>query len=113
FDATPDFREQIARVRAEAPGCSLSAVFLTHAHVGHYTGLLQLGREVMNTHDVPVWTMPRMAGFLAHNGPWSQLVDLHNIVLEPLQADSMVVVSDSLNVTPFLVPHRDEFSETV
>jgi pyrroloquinoline quinone biosynthesis protein B len=113
FDATPDFRDQVALVRTAAPGCSLQAIFLTHAHIGHYTGLMELGREVMGAHDVPVYAMPRMADFLTHNGPWSQLVDLHNIALEPLQADSIVIVSDSLNVTPFLVPHRGEFSETV
>jgi pyrroloquinoline quinone biosynthesis protein B len=113
FDATPDFREQLARMAAEAPACSLAGVFLTHAHIGHYTGLMQLGREAMGAHDVPVWAMPRMNEFLNLNGPWSQLVSLHNIALQPLQADSMVIVSDSLNVTPFLVPHRDEFSETV
>jgi len=67
----------------------------------------------MGAHDVPVYAMPRMQEFLRQNGPWSQLVDQHNIRLEPLQADSIVVVSDSLNVTPFVVPHRDEFSETV
>src|SRR5690242_10590642 len=64
FDATPDFREQLARVRAEAPGCTLAGVFLTHAHIGHYTGLLQLGREAMGAHDVPVYAMPRMQEFL-------------------------------------------------
>ena len=113
FDATPDFRTQLARVAAEAPACSLSGVFLTHAHMGHYTGLVHLGREAMGSHDVPVWAMPRMSEFLARNGPWSQLVSLHNIALRGMVADSTMPVTDSLNVTPFVVPHRDEFSETV
>jgi pyrroloquinoline quinone biosynthesis protein B len=88
-------------------------VFLTHAHMGHYTGLMHLGREAMGARDVPVWAMPRMRGFLATSGPWSQLVSLHNIELRSLAADSTVQLGDSLRVTPFLVPHRDEFSETV
>jgi pyrroloquinoline quinone biosynthesis protein B len=113
FDATPDFRAQLARVAMEAPACSLSGVFLTHAHMGHYTGLVHLGRESMNAHDVPVWAMPRMLKFLENNGPWSQLVSLHNIGLHPMQADSLMQITDSLSVTPFLLPHRDEFSETV
>ncbi|HEY6193954.1 MAG TPA: MBL fold metallo-hydrolase [Candidatus Eisenbacteria bacterium] len=113
FDATPNFASQLARVAAEAPACSLSGIFLTHAHIGHYTGLMYLGREAMGAHDVPVWAMPRMREFLSKNGPWDQLVSLHNIALEPLQADTLVTLSDSLNVTPFLVPHRDEYSETV
>ena len=113
FDATPDFRAQLARMASEAPACTLAGVFLTHAHMGHYTGLMHLGREAMGARDVPVWAMPRLRDFLATNGPWSQLVRLRNIALQPLAADSTVSLGDSLGVTPFVVPHRDEFSETV
>ena len=113
FDATPDLRAQLVRVAAEAPACSLAGIFLTHAHVGHYTGLMHLGREAMGAHDVHVWAMPRMTDFLTHNGPWDQLVRLHNIELKALHADSTVTLGDSLDVTPFRVPHRDEYSETV
>jgi pyrroloquinoline quinone biosynthesis protein B len=113
FDATPDFPRQLERMTREAPACSLAGVFLTHAHVGHYTGLMHLGREVMGAKGVPVWAMPRMREFLAGNGPWSQLVKLRNIDVRPLAADSAVTLGDSLRVTPFRVPHRDEYSETV
>src|SRR5262249_26569526 len=113
IDATPDFPAQLALVAAPAPPCSLAGIFLSHAHVGHYTGLMHLGREAMGAHDVPVWAMPRMRRFLAGNGPWGQLVSLHNIELRRLAADSTVTLGDSLAVTPFLVPHRDEYSETV
>ncbi len=113
FDATPDFRAQLARLAREAPTCTLAGVFLTHAHMGHYTGLMHLGREAMGARAVPVWAMPRMRDFLASSGPWSQLVRLRNIELQPLAADSTVTLGDSLHVTPFLVPHRDEYSETV
>ncbi len=113
FDATPDLREQLARMRTIAPSCSLAGVFVTHAHIGHYTGLMQFGREVMGTRSMPVWAMPRMRDFLTTNGPWSQLVRLEQIALQPLTADSTVTLGDSLQVTPFRVPHRDEYSETV
>ncbi len=113
FDATPDFRAQLAHVAREAPACSLAGVFLTHAHIGHYAGLMHLGREAMGARAVPVWAMPRMRDYLATNGPWSQLVRLKNIELAPLAAESTVTLGDSLRVTPFLVPHRDEYSETV
>jgi len=113
FDATPDLPRQLERMAREAPDCSLAGVFLTHAHIGHYTGLMHLGREVMGTKGVPVWAMPRLRAFLGENGPWSQLVRLENIVLQPLATDSTVTLGDSLRVTPFLVPHRDEYSETV
>lgn len=110
FDATPDFKYQLAKLNGEA---RLSGVFLTHAHIGHYTGLMHLGHEAMGAKDVPVYAMPRMANFLIENGPWSQLVNFHNIALRPLTADSTVILNERLKVRPFLVPHRDEYSETV
>jgi pyrroloquinoline quinone biosynthesis protein B len=113
IDATPDFPSQLAAMTAEAPACSLAGIFLTHAHIGHYTGLMHLGREAMGTHGMPVWAMPRMRDFLTANGPWGQLVTLANIELRPLAADSTIALGDSLRVTPFRVPHRDEYSETV
>lgn len=57
--------------------------------------------------------MPRLDTFLRNNGPWSQLVDLQNIVLQTLQSDSSIQLSEQLRVTPLEVPHRDEYSETV
>jgi len=112
FDATPDFPEQLAAMQP-ASGCTLAGVFLTHAHIGHYLGLVHFGREVMGAHGVPVWAMPRMRAFLETNGPWDQLVRLHNIELRPLAADSSIDLGGGLHVTPFRVPHRDEYSETV
>lgn len=113
FDATPDFPEQIQKVEELLPGASLTGIFLTHAHIGHYTGLIHLGREVMGAKKISVYAMPRMKAFLESNGPWSQLVALENIVIQPLIADSVIVLENNFQVTPLLVPHRDEFSETV
>jgi len=115
FDATPDFKEQLHRLENLNPDAptQLAGIFLTHAHIGHYTGLMHLGREVMGAKNVPVFAMPRMRAFLENNGPWSQLVSLHNIKLFPLQADSSIVLNNKIKVTPVKVPHRDEFSETV
>ena len=115
FEATPNFPEQLYMLEQQAPasdGFSLEGIFITHAHMGHYSGLMYLGREVMGSEQVPVYLMPKMAHFIRNNGPWSQLVDLNNIVLMPL-ADKTSIIFDSFSITPFLVPHRDEFSETV
>jgi pyrroloquinoline quinone biosynthesis protein B len=111
FDATPDFREQLHLL--EDDSFSLAGIFLTHAHIGHYTGLAHLGREVMGAKKMSVFAMPRMKNFLSENGPWSQLVKLQNIDLQSLAADSAVILNSKFSVTPLLVPHRDEFSETV
>ena len=71
-----------------------------------------LGHEAMGASGVPVYAMPRMTNYLKNNGPWSQLVNFGNIVLLPLE-DNKTRSLDTIKVTPFLVPHRDEFSETV
>ena len=112
FEATPDITEQLHEADKHLKG-NLSGVFLTHAHIGHYTGLMYLGREAMNAKEVPVYAMPGMQNFLQNNGPWSQLVTQKNIQLQKLKVDSTIWLSDNISVTPFLVPHRDEFSETV
>jgi len=112
FDATPDFTEQLHAADKLQPG-TLSGVFLTHAHIGHYTGLMYLGREAMNANEIPVYAMPRMHDFLQSNGPWSQLVSLKNIRLQIMKADSVIQLTDKISVTPVIVPHRYEFSETV
>ena len=113
FEATPNFKHQLHHLAEAAPGSELSGIFLTHAHIGHYTGLMHLGHEAMGESQVPVFAMPRMKSYLEENGPWSQLVDFENICLIQQKADSSIQISESLTVTPFLVPHRDEYSETV
>lgn len=115
FDATPDLPEQLEFLKSVTRDRSnaLAGIFLTHAHIGHYTGLMYLGRESMNTTEVPVFAMPRMKRMLETNAPWSQLVSLKNIALRPLAHGERVDLSAGLTVEPLLVPHRDEFSETV
>ena len=112
FDASPDIVSQTNYLQLISPAKELE-IFLTHAHMGHYVGLIHLGRESANTKNTPVYAMPRMAQFLQNNGPWSQLIDLENISIKPLQNKTPVSVSPRLSITPLIVPHRDEFSETV
>ena len=114
FDATPNFPEQLYQLESLAPSSEydLNGIFLTHAHIGHYTGLMFLGHEAMGASQVPVYAMPKMSHYLKTNGPWSQLVDYKNILLKPVQ-DQQIVTLGQISVTPFLVPHRDEYSETV
>ncbi|MEZ4851191.1 MAG: MBL fold metallo-hydrolase [Bacteroidia bacterium] len=113
IDATPDFTQQLHILNTETEYGKFAGVFLTHGHIGHYTGLMYLGREVMGADSVPVYAMPRMRAFLSSNGPWDQLVKLSNIDLQPLADDSTIHLSDSIQITPLLVPHRDEYTETV
>ena len=108
IDATPDFALQLTALDNQ-----LSGIFLTHAHIGHYTGLIHLGREVMGAKEIPVYAMPRMKTFLESNGPWNQLVALNNISINEINDNVKIVLNERLSITPFLVPHRDEYSETV
>ncbi|MFY0593818.1 MBL fold metallo-hydrolase [Roseivirga sp.] len=114
IEATPDFKEQLQLMDqvSTTNAYPYDGIFLTHAHMGHYTGLMHMGREAMGTKATHVYAMPKMTDFLTNNGPWSQLVTLNNILLKPLVNQEATDLG-SFKITPYLVPHRDEFSETV
>jgi len=116
LECTPDFREQLSQLDSIAPPNDtpgIDGILLTHAHIGHYVGLTNLGREVMGADRVPVYAMPGMRAFMENNGPWSQLVTAENIVIRELADGTPLKLNERISVTPFLVPHRDEYSETV
>lgn len=115
FEATPDITSQLSMLKtvANSDNDIPDGIFLTHAHIGHYTGLMYLGREAINASNASVYLMPKMKKFLSQNGPWDQLVNTNNILLKEMQADRSIQLHDQLQVIPFLVPHRDEYSETV
>jgi len=112
FDASPDINEQLNfmgdRIRKDLKG-----IFLTHAHIGHYTGLMYFGREALNSKSINVYAMPRMKNFLEKNGPWSQLVSLQNISITEINNNSKISIDTNIIIQPIEVPHRAEFSETV
>lgn len=116
-DATPDLGSQLHELNkissSSGTGSPLDGILLTHAHIGHYLGLGQLGREVMGARGVPVFAMPRMSRLLRESAPWAQLVTLGNIELREIEDGRPVELSDAVTVTPHLVPHRGEYSETV
>jgi pyrroloquinoline quinone biosynthesis protein B len=86
-------------------------IFVTHAHMGHYTGLLQLGREARNTNGVSVFGHPSFVNFIETNQPWKQLVTLRNII--PIQITSgQAVEIGQVTIRALQVPHRDEISAT-
>ncbi|HAW20562.1 MAG TPA: pyrroloquinoline quinone biosynthesis protein PqqB [Flavobacteriales bacterium] len=113
IDATPDLPAQYAMARNAFPDREFAGIFLTHAHIGHYTGLMYLGKESMNAQNTPVYCMPRMATFLESNGPWSQLVSNKNIDIVSITSNVSIPLSSTVSITPTSVPHRDEYSETV
>jgi len=116
FEATPDISRQMkSLVRSDIQNTNelVDGIFLTHAHIGHYTGLMYLGKEATDAKNVNVFAMPRMKQFIETNGPWSQLVSHNNISLTQIENEKYVSLTPNIKVTPLLVPHRDEYSETV
>ncbi|MGE0567594.1 MAG: MBL fold metallo-hydrolase [Bacteroidia bacterium] len=115
FEATPDIKKQIELFKSKTNqyyNYLPDAIFITHAHIGHYTGLMEFGREVMSTNNLPVYVLPKLKSFLENNGPWSQLVELQNITLNKLSQNIELELNNHISVTTFTVPHRDEYSET-
>lgn len=116
LEATPNVGEQLKALDGFSPSFSKpipDGIFLTHAHIGHYTGLIYIGYEALNATQLAVYAMPKMRSFLSTNGPWDQLISKENIVFKHLEESKTEVLSPSLAITPILVPHRDEYSETV
>lgn len=115
IDATPDMPAQLEFFNSTTYSDNMlpDAIYLTHAHIGHYTGLMYLGKEALNSTGLSVYAMPRMRSFLTDNGPWSQLVSTNNIQLKELRSDSSISATLNTSITPVVVPHRDEYSETV
>lgn len=113
FDATPDIHNQINLLEKFPDANLIDGIFLTHAHIGHYTGLMYLGREGLGGKNIMVYALKRMARFLTKNGPWDQLVKLNNISIQTISNKEFVKLSKNIFVMPIRVPHRDEYSETV
>jgi pyrroloquinoline quinone biosynthesis protein B len=114
IDATPNINHQLkALIGTSNPSEKLNGIFLTHAHMGHYSGLLNFGREAMNSKNIPLYLMPRFYNFIQDNGPWNQLVKLENVMLKRIYDREKITLESNLSITPIQVPHRDEYSETV
>lgn len=116
FEATPDIKEQLYRLNKAAPAerpLDIAGIFITHAHIGHYAGLMLFGHEAAGAQNIQVFAMPRMNDYLSANGPWDQLLRLHNIYIAIMSESEAEQLAEDISVTPFLVPHRQEYSEVV
>ncbi|SET57988.1 pyrroloquinoline quinone biosynthesis protein B [Oceanobacillus limi] len=114
IDATPDIKDQLLNVQRKhnLHGVMMDSIFLTHAHMGHYPGLLFLGREGINTTKIPVYTGKKMKQLLEEHAPWSQLSKLENIKVLEVSSEDSISLSKLVSITPVEVPHRNEFTET-
>ena len=114
FEATPDLPYQLNYLQKKIFKKFLlpESIFITHAHIGHYAGLMYFGREALGSKGLKVNVLPKMANFLQTNGPWSQLVEINNIKIQDLNFGVNVSELKNITITPIKVPHRDEYSET-
>jgi pyrroloquinoline quinone biosynthesis protein B len=120
IDATPDVVAQLDRATGHPPQRKregarppvVDGVLLTHAHMGHYLGLAHFGREAFAANALPLHVSPRMAGFLKSNAPWELLVRLGNVALTPFTEGKAIRLAPGLEVVPFAVPHRAEYTDT-
>ncbi len=119
LDATPDIKNQIEMLNKgisrleKNPKKPVDGIFLTHAHMGHYTGLMHLGFESISSDMVPVYCTASMEGFLLNNAPWDLLVRKRNIELIRITEGKDVEISRGVYINPFNVPHRQEYTDTV
>ena len=121
FEATPDLPEQLELSRGHGAvrtgdgkgrPAPFDGIFLTHAHLGHYTGLAHLGREAYGASGQLVYCSQRMSDYLSLHGPWSQLVKLGQIECQVVTPGSVLKLREGLSVEAIKVPHRDEFTDT-
>ena len=114
IDATPDLKQQMARLQMKynLQGQLMDSIFLTHAHLGHYPGLLFLGREAIGAKGVPVFAGHKMKKLLEEQAPWSLLTSLKNIKLQQIEDGQDIRISPLVSIKPVEVPHRNEFTET-
>lgn len=115
IDATPDLRTQHRELVRRFPELAkknlFDGIFLTHAHMGHYTGLMFLGKESVASHNVPLYCSEEMASYLQKNAPWNLLVKNQNVKLHPFPPEQFLSVAD-FKIRPIPVPHRKEWTDT-
>lgn len=118
FDATPDIKEQIALLNKGVNRSNtnkrmpVDGIFPTHGHMGHYTGLMQIGFESTHADKIPLYCTKKMEDYLTNNGPWSQLVSKGNIVFENMD-NKKADLGNGITVEAFQVPHRQEYTDAV
>jgi pyrroloquinoline quinone biosynthesis protein B len=91
IDAGPDFREQMFELEAARPMTRLAGIFITHAHIGHYAGLIHLGREAMNVVGLPVHGTPRLCEFLRRKAHKDHITEAYGDQVEEILNETLGV----------------------
>lgn len=112
LDASPDIRLQHRALVDRLGEVPITAVALTHAHMGHYVGLVHFGKEAAATRNVPLYLTAAMVRFLAGNEPWATLLRGH-LLPRIVTPGERAGVLPGVTLVAIPVPHRGELSDTV
>src|SRR6056297_1628884 len=117
IDATPHFPAQLQSLNKTAqkynfPDDHLEAVFLTHAHIGHYTGLIYFRKEAINYNNFTIFTSESMKKFLIKKQPWKTLIENNNINLSLFKFGKNIEEIKKPQIKAIKVPHRAEYTDT-
>lgn len=102
-----------AGVRRRSGPSPIDGVVITHAHVGHYAGLIHFGREAHAAERMPCWVTVEMARFLEDEAPWRLAVEQGHLDLRAHEPPASFLPWADLEVSMIPVPHRNEASDTV
>ncbi len=117
LDASPDMRQQVLSLMMSAVypadrATPFDAIALTHGHMGHYVGLVHLGKESGDARGIPLLATGKMHTFLRRNEPWRTLYERGNVVPDTFGLGA-IRVDDRMTIDAITVPHRAEFTDTV
>jgi len=105
IDPSPDLRFQTSTERVDG-------IFLTHAHMGQITGLLQFGNEVSDALRLPIYCSADIKEYLFSSaGPFSALADENQIQINEIFSGETIEICGG-HITPYRTPHEYSPTET-
>ena len=86
-------------------------VWLTHAHIGHIDGLGLFGRETMNVKGAKLHVSKRMLELINQTPHWQIMIEQGVFSIDEI-SNGESRQKAGFSITPILVPHRGELSDT-
>lgn len=90
----------------------VDSVWLSHAHLGHTDGLGQFGHEAWGAKGIPLHASKSMMGVISKSPLLSSLFSNGHLIPKIFDTGETLDLSESIQITPIKVPHRDENSDT-
>lgn len=115
IDATPDLPKQynLFSKFLKTSNLQLTGIFLTHLHIGHYTGLIYFGKESISAKNFPLFSTKENLHFLQSNKPFFYLFERNEVQGFTIEPGIKLMLDKSLSILPFEVPHRNEDGNTL